>query len=107
MWASGREGTAIQRGAGSGTIFGRFDMNLLEASVPGTLRMILWLLAAWWVVRMFMRYSARNRTANGPQRTNEVPRPKGEVRIEKVPPPDKNTSTTNGTITDADFEEIK
>lgn len=82
-------------------------MTLLEASVPGTLRTILWLLAAWWVIRMFMRYTSRNRAANGAQRTNEVPRPIGEVRIEKVPPPDKNSTTTNGTITDADFEEIK
>lgn len=82
-------------------------MTILEASVPGTLRTILWLMAAWWVIRLFMRYSARNRAASGPQRTNEVPRPKGEVRIEHVPPTDRNTTTTNGTITDADFEEIK
>ena len=82
-------------------------MTILEASVPGTLRTILWLMAAWWVIRMFMCYSSRNRTANAAQRTNEVPRPKGEVRIENVPPPEKNSTTTNGTISDADFEEIK
>lgn len=80
-------------------------MYLLSAN--GTLRTILILLIIWQVLRLWMKVRAKN-AINRPGATQwatDQPRPKGEVRIEKLeeikhsPPPSD--------VEDADFEEIK
>ncbi|MBK9536454.1 MAG: hypothetical protein IPO10_15035 [Flavobacteriales bacterium] len=84
-------------------------MDPLEASMPGTLRTILILIAVWWILRMLMKRNITKRSSGNAHSTTERPldqRPKGEIRVENVRP-DKDSSVTNGTITDADFEEIK
>ena len=80
-------------------------MYLLSAN--GTLRTILILLIIWQVLRLWMKVRENKKVgATGSTRwTNEQPRPKGEVRIEKLeeirhsPPPVD--------VEDADFEVIK
>jgi hypothetical protein len=81
-------------------------MTVLEASVTGTLRTILVLVALWWLLRMLLRYQQQRRTppvhhTNGPQR------PKGEVRIERPTETSNRSGRPGTTIIDADFEEIK
>ncbi|MBP6311368.1 MAG: hypothetical protein WAR83_02235 [Flavobacteriales bacterium] len=84
-------------------------MDPFEASMPGTLRTILILIAMWWILRLLMKRNATkqsggNTLSSSGRQVDQ--RPKGEIRVENVPP-DKDSSVTNGTITDADFEEIK
>ena len=84
-------------------------MDPFEASMPGTLRTILILIAVWWILRLLMKRNINKRSGGNAHSTAERPqdqRPKGEIRVENVRP-DKDSSVTNGTITDADFEEIK
>lgn len=78
-------------------------MYLLSAN--GTLRTILILLIIWQVLRLWMRARDAKQAAHRPQQPGEPPRPKGEVRIERIsetrhgaPPPNAE---------DADFEVIK
>ena len=85
---------------------------MIEASLNGTFRTILVLLIVWWLLRFFLRMSAqrqahRHGTGGGAQRTNEVPRAPGEVRVERTAQ-DKHRMPGHGpVIIDADFEEIK
>ena len=81
-------------------------MTVAEASFNGTLRTILVLVIAWWVLRMILRYQT---TRNAPpvHRSHEPQRPAGEVRIEKPSDNDRSAGSSRGTIVDADFEEIK
>ena len=80
-------------------------MYLLSAN--GTLRTILILLIVWQVLRLWMKVRENNRsgTPGATHWTNEQPRPKGEVRIEKL------EEVRHGPIPldveDADFEVIK
>ncbi|HQV50701.1 MAG: hypothetical protein IPF95_00350 [Flavobacteriales bacterium] len=56
-----------------------------------------------------MKRSINKRSGGSTHSTTVRPldqRPKGEIRVENARP-DKDSSVTNGTITDADFEEIK
>lgn len=77
-------------------------MTVAEASLNGTLRTILVLLALWWLIRLFMR--TRRQPTAGHARPSE--RPKGDVRIED-PRKDQSSAMPSGRIVDADFEEIK
>ncbi len=87
-------------------------MEPLQASVTGTLRIIAVLLLIWVVLRLlrnrFGGASAR-RPANW---ASPEQRPKGEVRIEKAPPgtvrnEDPSKGQPKGSVSDADFEEVK
>jgi hypothetical protein len=80
-------------------------MTVLEASFTGTLRIILILLVIWWVLRFILRMQQPKK--GGAHRTDDTQRPKGEVRIENVPEHDSNATPKGGSVTDADFEEIK
>ncbi len=82
-------------------------MSIAEASFTGTVRIILILLCAWWVVRLIMRLNGGPGRKRGMHMTDGPQRPKGEVNIENIPPPDRSGAKSNGNITDADFEEIK
>ena len=80
-------------------------MYLLSAN--GTLRTILILLIIWQLLRLWMKVSA-DRSNSGTARTHwttDAPRPKGEVRIEKVA--DVQHSAAPLEVEDADFEVIK
>lgn len=82
-------------------------MEPLQASVTGTLRIIAVLILIWVVLRLL-----RNRFGGGNKRkpTNWAPpeqRPKGEVRIERIKDPEKGGNPKPGSVTDADFEEVK
>ena len=80
-------------------------MYLLSAN--GTLRTILILLIIWQVLRLWMKVRAKNAN-NGPRTTHwatDQPRPKGEVRIEKLEEIKHSPPPTD--VEDADFEEIK
>ena len=81
------------------------EMSVLEASFTGTFRIILILLVVWWVLRFFVRMQQPKKgdaqQSTGPQR------PKGEVRIENVPQHESSAIPKDGSVTDADFEEIK
>jgi hypothetical protein len=79
----------------------------LEASFQGTLRTILVLLIIWWVLRILLR-KGRAGTGRGPARwTNDPVRPKGDVRIERTEERTDRPPNKDGSITDADFEELK
>lgn len=80
-------------------------MTLIEASFNGTLRTILVLVVAWWVLRLIVRYQ-RAHQAPPTHTTNTPQRPRGDVRIERT---DERHGRTRqgGSIVDADFEEIK
>jgi hypothetical protein len=82
-------------------------MEPMQASLNGTMRIILVLLAVWWVLRLIRR----SRMASGGHRmVSPEQRTKGEVRIEpgaKLESDRRSPPTTSGTIIDADFEEIK
>ncbi len=75
---------------------------MAEASFSGTVKVILILLALWWVVRWIARARAPL-DSTGP---GSVKRPVGDVRIEEVPK-DGRGRTPGGTIIDAEYEEIK
>lgn len=78
-------------------------MPIAEASFTGTIRTIAVLLLILWLVRLIMRRSAAARQApgHGPQR------PPGHVRVEEAPRAGSASAAPQGTIVDADFEEIK
>jgi hypothetical protein len=82
-------------------------MEPIQASVTGTFRIIAVLILIWVVLRLL-----RNRFGGGTTRkpTNWAPpeqRPKGEVRIERIKDPEKGSTHKPGSVTDADFEEVK
>lgn len=86
------------------------QMEVNEASFNGTLRTIMWLVLAWLVLRWFLQFqrkAAADRKARADPRQQAAPRAKGEVRIENVPAAKRPGEQPGGTITDADFEEIK
>ena len=80
-------------------------MYLLSAN--GAFRTILILLIIWQVLRLWMKVRENKKvgTPGSTRWTTEQPRPKGEIRIEKLeeirhsPPP--------ADVEDADFEVIK
>jgi hypothetical protein len=76
-------------------------MAPVEASLQGTVRIILVLFALWLVLRWLARRNAPP-SPNGPS-----PRPRGDVRVEQV----EEASATGGTVeqraVDAEFEEVK
>lgn len=80
-------------------------MSPLEASFTGTFRIILILLVVWWVLRFFVRMQQPKKGST--QQSTGPQRPKGEVRIENVPKHDSSSIPQDGSVTDADFEEIK
>lgn len=86
-------------------------MEVIEASVGGTLKTIMWLVLAWLALRWFLQFqrnAAAKRNAQFNPRQQAAPsRVKGEVRIENVPPAKRPGKQPGGTIIDADFEEIK
>ncbi|MBK8226561.1 MAG: hypothetical protein IPK70_05245 [Flavobacteriales bacterium] len=75
---------------------------MAEASFTGTVKVILILLALWWVVRLIVRARAPLDAA-GPR---SAKRPVGDVRIEEVQKNERGR-TPGGTIIDAEYEEIK
>lgn len=78
-------------------------MQVLEASLNGTLRTILVLVAVWWLLRMVLRYQNARTMGN----TNGPTRPKGDVRIDDAASAGRGTRSTDGHIIDAEYEEIK
>jgi hypothetical protein len=80
-------------------------MYLLSAS--GTFDTILLLLIAWQLLRLFMRLTNKEgkTPSEGERWTSDPPRPKGEVRIERL----EEVKHSNPTLDaeDADFEVIK
>lgn len=72
----------------------------------GTLQAILVLLIIWWVLRLLLR-KGRNSVASGPRWTQAEPRPKGEIRIERVKEKPDHGKRPDDSVTDADFEELK
>lgn len=80
-------------------------MNVVEASFNGTLRTILVLVIAWWVLRLIVRYQ-RAHQAPPPHTTHTPQRPQGDVRIERADER-QGPGRQGGPIVDADFEEIK
>jgi hypothetical protein len=81
-------------------------MLLILLSANGTLRTILLLLVIWLVLRMIMRSrQPANGRPPGGQWTQDPPRPKGDVRIER--PGERRTMGRDGSVEDADYEEIK
>ncbi|HQV39128.1 MAG: hypothetical protein IPO60_13115 [Flavobacteriales bacterium] len=80
-------------------------MYLLSAN--GTLRTILILLIIWQILRLWMKVREKN-VNPGPRNTHwttDRPRPKGEVRIEKLEDVEHHAPPLDAE--DADFEEIK
>lgn len=80
-------------------------MLLILLSAMGTLRLILILLVIYLVLRMIMRSQGPSDRPPGSHWTNEPPRPKGDVRIER--PNDQRSGRGQGHVEDADYEEIK
>lgn len=78
-------------------------MEVLEASLNGTLRTILVLVALWWLLRMILRYQNARTAGN----TNGPARSKGEVRIDDAKGAGRGSRTSDGHIIDAEYEEIK
>lgn len=78
-------------------------MEVHEASLNGTLRTILVLVALWWLLRMVLRYQ-NGRTAG---KAGGPARPKGDVRIDDLRGPGGDRHGSGGHITDAEYEEIK
>jgi hypothetical protein len=93
-------------GAGTRLSLATF-MEPVEASVNGTLRVIAVLLLVWFVLRLLSR---RFMAHNGRRPFTDAAadqRSKGDVRIERVDRADKRHGGSGGTITDAEFEEVK
>jgi hypothetical protein len=102
----GGEGTPIGRGIGR-LLSLAASMEATEASLTGTLRVIAILLLVWVLLRMLRRWR-RGGGAGGKVRW--VPpdqRPKGDVRIEQVKDKDERPTSKGGSVSDADFEELK
>lgn len=78
-------------------------MNVIEASFSGTMRTILVLLAAWWLLRYLMRRQA----ANSPVPGRAPRREKGHVTVERSTSDTRGHNGPGPVIIDADFEEIK
>lgn len=79
-------------------------MFLLSAN--GALRTILILLILWQLLRLWMRLQRVDGQKGGKTRfTNDQPRPKGDVRIERLTEIQHSAPPPNAE--DADFEEIK
>ncbi|MCB0773098.1 MAG: hypothetical protein KJZ58_13090 [Flavobacteriales bacterium] len=78
-------------------------MYLLSAN--GTLRTILILLIIWQLLRLWMRMRQANRPGAGERWSDEPPRPKGDIRIERVDGLHGPSRPTQAE--DADFEVIK
>lgn len=82
-------------------------MEPVEASLTGTLRIIAVLILIWAVLRLIRNRSAAQGPPKGTNWAAPSQRPKGDVRIERIKEPDKGSSPGPGSITDADFEEVK
>lgn len=81
-------------------------MEVVEASVGGTVRVILVLLLIWMVIRWLQRLRMARR--GGPvQRSHHDGRRPGDVRIEQVPRGGMGGHAHSGRVTDADYEEVK
>jgi hypothetical protein len=78
-------------------------MYLLSAN--GTLRTILILLIVWQLLRLWMRVQAARRDTHRKQGPAGPPRPKGDVRIERVE--ESRYRPGPPTVEDADYEVIK
>jgi hypothetical protein len=78
-------------------------MYLLSAN--GTLRTILILLIVWQLLRLWMRVQATRRDMGQAQGPTGPPRPKGEVRIERVE--ENRYRPGPPAVEDADYEVIK
>lgn len=89
-------------------------MEVNEASVTGTLRIIAVLLLIWAVLRLLRNRFSAAAQRKSPNWARPDQRPKGEVRIEQAPPDvrPKGRSTdpdhaADDHVSDADFEELK
>jgi len=82
-------------------------MEPVEASVTGTLRIIAVLIMVWAVLRLIMNRSNAAKARKSTNWTATEQRPKGEVRIERVKDAEKGGGRDPGSITDAEFEEVK
>jgi len=81
-------------------------MEAVEASVSGTVRLILVLLIIWWALRLVQRRWGRPVGTSG----TEALRRKGEVRIENATPSDRQGAPGRAggpSIADAEYEEIE
>ncbi|MBP8824725.1 MAG: hypothetical protein KBH07_13870 [Flavobacteriales bacterium] len=78
-------------------------MYLLSAN--GTLRTILILLIIWQLLRLWMKVQQGKRPGGGTPWGAGPPRPKGEVRIERLEETGRRTPPLDAE--DADFEVIK
>jgi len=88
-------------------------MEPVEASVTSTLRIIAVLLLIWVVLRLLRNRFGGGNAGKPANWAAPEQRPKGEVRIEKAPPGAiRNEDASKGgppkgTVSDADFEELK
>ncbi len=86
-------------------------MTTIEASFSGTFRTILVLLLVWWGLRMILRMNAQRQAhrsgAGGATQQPHVPRPPGDVRVERTGQEQNRPPGHGPVIIDADFEEIK
>ena len=83
-------------------------MEAVEASLSGTFRILLVLLAVWWLLRMVRRI--RMQQGGAYRRVSPDDRSQGEVRIEPLPRTPggaRMEPERQPTITDADYEEVK
>lgn len=78
-------------------------MEVHEASLNGTLRTILVLVAVWLLLRMVVRH----RNTRGTGRPGGPARPKGDVRIDDLRGSGGDRHGPGDHITDAEYEEIK
>jgi hypothetical protein len=82
-------------------------MEPLQASVTGTLRIIALLILVWAVLRLIRNRSTASKARKGTNWAAPEQRPKGEVRIERIKDPGKGSGRDPGSISDAEFEEVK
>ncbi|MEZ4808463.1 MAG: hypothetical protein R2815_13450 [Flavobacteriales bacterium] len=84
---------------------------MMEASFNGTIRTILVLVAAWFVIRLVMR--SRQGESRGERRTDEHSDPqadrraKGDVRVERIDGKGDVPERPIGPVEDAEFEELR
>jgi hypothetical protein len=76
-------------------------MPPVEASIPGTVRVILILVALWLVLRWLARRFG-TRPHNG-----HAPRPRGDVRVERTDGDRGTGPSVEQRAVDADYEEVK
>ena len=79
-------------------------MDVAQASLTGTLRIIAILVLVWVLLRLLRSRLGGSTAAD--RRSPRDGRAKGEVRIEHLREQGRGRGTDQGPVTDADYEEI-